>query len=65
MVGPWTAADRALNRRRLAAGLVGVVTLSAVLSALYSGASAVEIGLVGGVGAATGVALAVAMGVWP
>jgi hypothetical protein len=64
MVGPPSAADRALDRRRVAAGLVGVVTLSAVLSGVYGGATLPEIGLLAAVGAATGVALVVAMGTW-
>lgn len=65
MVGPPTAADRAGNRRRVATWLVGVVTLSAVLSGLYGGATPLELGLLAGVGAGTGAALVVAIGAWP
>lgn len=65
MVGPRSAAERGLDRRRVAAGLVAVVTLSAVLSGFYGGATLPELSLLAGVGAATGVGLVVAIGAWP
>jgi hypothetical protein len=65
MVGPPSAADRDYNRRLVAAGLVGVVTLSAGLSGLYSGASLTELALLAAGGGATGIALVVAIGAWP
>ncbi len=65
MVGPRTAAERDLDRRKVAIALVVVVTLSAVLSGVYGGATLPELGLLAVVGAATGVALVVAIGAWP
>ena len=64
MVGPPSAAKRELDRRRVAVGLVGVVTLSAVLSGVAGGASLLELGLLAAVGGGTGVALVVALGAW-
>ena len=53
------------GRRTVAAGLVGVVALSAVLTGVYGGASAPELAAVAAGGAVAGTALAVVIGLWP
>ena len=65
MVGPRSDAERELDRRRVAAGLVAVVALSAVLSGLYGDATPVELGLLAVAGVATGAALVLAIGAYP
>lgn len=65
MVGPPTTADRERHRRLLAAGLVGIVAISAGMSGFYSGATLPETGLLAAVGAATGGALVLTLGPWP
>lgn len=57
--------DAPASRRAGAVGLVGLVALSVVLTAAAGGATPLEVGLLAGVGAVTGGALAVAIGVWP
>ncbi len=64
MVGRPSEADRAADRRRVRRWLVGLVAVSAALTAVYGGATALEVGLVGVAGAVVGAALVVALGWW-
>ena len=57
MVGPSRAMHRRGDRRRLAAGFVGFVGVSAALTALGSGATPGQTGLIGLGGAAVGLGL--------
>lgn len=65
MVGPPDEAERLANRRRVALGLVGLVAVSALLTAAYGGATPLELALVGLAGALAGVGMVVAIGGWP
>lgn len=65
MARPPRTVGRGSHHRQLTAGLVGLVALSAVLSAFYSGATIVEMGLLGIAGAVVGGALVIALGAWP
>ena len=64
MVHRVTDEERAADRRRLAAGLVLLVGVSAVLTAAYGGATPLELALVGAAGLLAGGVLAAVLGGW-
>jgi hypothetical protein len=65
MVGPPSAADRARDRRLMAAGLVGLVAVSAGLTAAHGGATLAEVALLGAAGLVVGTGLALTLAGWP